>query len=184
MNTRRVAASHAIPGLLPHLLTGSRLLGAPLIVYWIAAGATGFAAAGLLAAMLTDFLDGPLIRRFGTPSRAGAYFDVWADFAVIVAVFGGLASAGVVPVWPLFPIGLSFALFLATSDKRPTIYDPVGRSIGGILMAGSLVLLTVEDFLVQEAVLWTSSIACGITMAGRVAYLLPRRGSPQASGGS
>jgi|GEM_PF-1005861 phosphatidylglycerophosphate synthase len=180
MNRRRVAAGHAALGLLPHLLTGSRLLSAPLIVYWIGAGATRFAAAGLLAAMLTDFLDGPLIRRFGTPSRAGAYFDVWADFAVIAAAFGGLASAGMVAAWPLFPIGLSFALFLATAGKRPTIYDPVGRSIGGILMASSLVLLTVEDFLVQEAVLWTSSVACGITMVGRVAYLLPPRGSPQA----
>jgi hypothetical protein len=42
-------------------------------------------------------------------------------------------------------------------------------------MVGALVLLTVEDFIVQEAVLWTVSIACGITMIGRVVHLLPRR---------
>jgi hypothetical protein len=42
----------------------------------------------------------------------------------------------------------------ASTGKRPTIYDPIGRYIGGILMVGGLVLLTVEDFMVQEAVLW------------------------------
>jgi phosphatidylglycerophosphate synthase len=170
-----VAASHSFLGLLPHVLTGSRFLSAPLIFYWIGAGTIGLAAAGMIAAILTDYLDGPLIRRFGIPSRAGAYFDVWADFAVIVAVYGGLAASGMVAGWPLVPIGVSFGLFVATSGKRPTIYDPVGRYIGGILMAGGLVLLTFEDFMVQEAVLWTMSIACGITMIGRVAYVLPRR---------
>jgi phosphatidylglycerophosphate synthase len=175
MTTSRGAAPRSFLGRLPHLLTASRVLSAPLIIYWIETSSMGLAAAGVVVAMMTDFLDGPLMRRYGAPSTVGAYFDVWADFAIIVAVFGGLAAAGIVPAWPIVPIGLSFGLFLATSSRQPTIYDPIGRYIGGILMAAGFVLLTIQDFVVQETVLWTASIACAITMAGRVAYVLPRR---------
>lgn len=39
--------------------------------------------------------------------------DVWADFLTVVATFAGLWAGGFVPLWPLMPIILSFALFLA-----------------------------------------------------------------------
>jgi phosphatidylglycerophosphate synthase len=160
--------------LLAQGLTGARAASAPLIFLWIGHGDLGLAAIGVAAALLSDCADGPLVRRFGTPSAAGAWFDAWADFLVIVAAFGGLAAAGMVPSWPLLPICLSFALFVATSHKRPVLHDPVGRYIGGILMVLALVLLTLPDLLVQETVLWTSAIACMITMLGRVAHVLPR----------
>lgn len=156
-------------------LTGVRLASAPLIFAAVVGGHAGAAAALVAAAILTDVLDGPLVRRFGTPSTAGAWFDIWADFAVIVAAFAGLAWAGLAPAWPLLPITASFALFVATARRRPTIYDPVGRYLGGILMGAALLLLTVEDFLVQDTVQLTAAIACIITMAGRVAHVLPRR---------
>jgi phosphatidylglycerophosphate synthase len=160
--------------LLAQALTGLRAASAPPIFLWIGSGDLDLAAMAVAAALLSDCADGPLVRRFGTPSAAGAWFDAWADFLVIVAAFGGLAAAGMVPAWPLLPICLSFALFVATTRKRPVLYDPVGRYIGGILMVLALVLLTLPEFLVQETVLWTSAIACSITMLGRVAYVLPR----------
>jgi hypothetical protein len=61
--------------------------------------------------------------------RGGALFDVWADFLV-------MAAAGIFSFCPLAPIGASFAVFIATSGMRPTMYDPVGQYIGGIVMAG------------------------------------------------
>lgn len=170
------AASNAAIGTLAQALTGTRAASAPLIFAWIAGGNTGLAGLGVAAAMLTDYIDGPLVRRFGTPSTAGAWFDVWADFLVVVAAFGGLAWADMLPAWPLLPICISFALFVATSRRRPTIYDPVGRYIGGILMAAALTLLVVQDFLVQDTVVFTSAIACAITVAGRLAFVLPRQG--------
>jgi phosphatidylglycerophosphate synthase len=175
-----VAGSAAIAGpnralaFLAQVLTGSRAASAPLIFFWIGRGDFGPAAVAVAAALLSDCADGPLVRRFGVPTAAGAWFDVWADLLVILAAFGGLAAAGVAPAWPLLPICLSFALFVATARRRPVLHDPIGRYIGGILMVLALVLLTYEDLVVQEAMLWTAAIACSITMLGRVAYVLPR----------
>lgn len=159
--------------LLPQVLTATRLASAPLMVWLIAGGNLVAAAALCAAAMFTDLVDGPLVRRYGRPSRGGAFFDVWADFLVIIGAFGGLGIAGIIPLWPLLPIGLSFALFIVTSRRTPKIYDPIGRYLGGILMTASLILLMVEDLVVQETVLLTASAACLITMAARVAYVLP-----------
>lgn len=173
------AARHGVLAALPHALTASRVVSAPLIVWCIFNGRMGVAAVLVGAAMVTDYLDGPIIRRFGTPSVAGAYFDVWADFLVVVAAFGGLGLAGMVPLWPLLPICFSFALFLLTSRHTPGIYDPVGRYIGGLLMVAALLLLLVDDFLIQEVVYHTAAAACLVTILARLVYLATR---PQRAG--
>jgi phosphatidylglycerophosphate synthase len=159
--------------LLGHLLTVSRLASSPLIFGWIVEGRAELAAGAAAIAMLTDWVDGPLVRRFGCPSRAGAWFDVWADLLVIVAAFAGFAAAGILSFWPLILIGASFLVFVATSGVRPTMYDPVGRYIGGILMAAALVVLLAQDFVIQRSVEWTVVIACLATMAARLAHVLP-----------
>lgn len=114
-------------GSLGHLLTGARLGSSLFIFAWIVEGRIELAAAAVGAAMLTDVADGPLIRRFGRPSNAGAWFDAWADFLVIVSVFAGMATAGIFSFWPLVPIGGSFLVFTATSGLAMKMYDPFGR---------------------------------------------------------
>ena len=160
-------------GSLAHLLTGARLVSAPFIFAWIVEGSIELAAAAVGAAMLTDLVDGPLIRRFGRPSKAGAWFDVWADFLVIVAAFAGFAAVGILSFWPLLPIGASFALFIATSGLGPTMYDPVGRYIGGILMLGALGVLLAQDIMMQQAIELTVVIACLMTIVVRLTCTLP-----------
>jgi phosphatidylglycerophosphate synthase len=130
------------------------------------------AAAAVAAAMLTDLVDGPLIRRFGRPSKAGAWLDVWADFLVIMSVFAGMATAGIFSFWPLVPIGASFVVFIATTGLGPTMYDPVGRYIGGILMVAALGVLLSEDFVVQQSIVSTLTIACLTTIVARLAFFI------------
>ena len=165
------SALHRVLAVLPHILTASRLAATPVIFVAAYLGALGVATVLVVLAMATDLIDGPLIRRFGRPSTAGAYFDVWADFLTVFATFAGLALAGAIPIWPLLPIGLSFLLFLATSRARPTIYDPIGRYIGVVLLIAALVLLAVQDFVVQETLYLTVAISGAIGMAGRIGYL-------------
>jgi CDP-diacylglycerol--glycerol-3-phosphate 3-phosphatidyltransferase/cardiolipin synthase len=160
-------------GSLAHLLTGVRLGSAPFIYAWIVEGSIELAAAAIGAAMLTDLVDGPLIRRFGRPSKAGAWFDVWADFLVIVSAFAGFAAVGILSFWPLVPIGASYALFIATAGLGPAMYDPIGRYIGGILMLGALGVLLAHDIVMQQAVALTVVIACLMTMVVRITYALP-----------
>lgn len=154
--------------LLPHALTALRLASAPLLVVAILWGWRP-AAAGLMAfAMATDAADGPLARHFGRPSRAGAWFDVGADLAVILAVFGALAAAGTLSPWLLGPIVLSFLVFAATARRRVVMYDPVGRYIGGILMVLGFLALLVEDTVALGAIGWTAAAATGITIVIRL----------------
>jgi cardiolipin synthase (CMP-forming) len=157
--------------LLPHALTFSRLLSAPVIFFAALAGATEIAAAFVVLAMITDLVDGPLIRRFGQPSEAGAWLDIWADFLVVFATFAGLWAAEAIPMWPLLPIVTSFVLFVVTARLGGVIYDPVGRYLGAITMVAALLLLTVQDFLVQEAIFRTVAALCAIGIFGRIAFL-------------
>jgi phosphatidylglycerophosphate synthase len=161
-------------GSLGHLLTAARLASAPFILDWIVGGRAELAAAAVGIAMLTDCVDGPLVRRFGRPSRASAWFDVWADFLVIAPAFIGFALAGILSSWPLVWIGGSFAVFIATSGLGASIYDPLGRYIGGMLMAAALGVLLAQDFAVQQSIELTVTVACLTTMAARLAYVVAR----------
>jgi len=155
---------------LPHGLTALRLGLAPVLFISIVAGRGDMAAACLVAAMASDAADGPLARRFGVASRAGAWFDVWTDFIVIEAAFLGFAAAGTGP-WAL-PVltALSFALFAGTAHITSAIYDPVGRYIGGILMVAALAVVALRDLYVAEAVYLAAYGALFVTMAARAGF--------------
>ena len=170
--------------LLPHGLTALRLALAPAIFELILAG-RGLATAGCLAvAMATDAADGPLARRHGVASRAGAWFDVWTDFLVIEAAFAGFAVAGVGP-WAV-PVlaALSFALFAATARVTPRFQDPVGKNIGGILMGAAFAVVVSRDLMLAEAAFAVAIAALCVTMAGRVLFALAGQASSAATPGS
>jgi CDP-diacylglycerol--glycerol-3-phosphate 3-phosphatidyltransferase/cardiolipin synthase len=168
--TASAAARSSWLGSLGHLLTGMRLASCPFIFGWIIEGRSELAASAMGLAMLTDWIDGSLVRRFGRPSNAGAWFDVWADFLVIMSAFVAFAVDSILSAWPLVWIGGSFFMFIATSGLGPSIYDPLGRYIGGILMAAALAVLLAQDFVIQLSLEWTVTIACLATMAARAAH--------------
>jgi phosphatidylglycerophosphate synthase len=155
---------------LPHALTAFRLALAPLLFLTIVEGRGDAAAVCLVAAMITDAADGPVARRTGVASRAGAWFDVWTDFAVIEAAFAGFAAAGTGP-WGLpVLIALSFALFAGTARMTDAIYDPVGRYIGGILMAAAFAVVALRDLYFAEAAYLAAYGALFATMAARTGF--------------
>jgi cardiolipin synthase (CMP-forming) len=84
---------------LPNLLTLSRLLIAPLVALWILGGSYGQALGWLIAAGITDGLDGWIARRFGWSSRFGAMLDPIADKVLLVTVYVSMGIAGLVPQW-------------------------------------------------------------------------------------
>jgi phosphatidylglycerophosphate synthase len=157
---------------LPQLLTGLRLLSAPLLWWLVASLDLQSACACLAFAMLSDAADGCLVRRFGAPSQAGAYFDATADFAVIAAGFGAFAYLEVYPAWLVGLITLAFVVFLLSSQLTSTIYDPVGRYIGGILFVAVAATLLLQDFLLQLVVLSATTASLAITLAARTTYTL------------
>jgi hypothetical protein len=97
---------------------------------------TGADTAALLLlgfAALTDVADGWVARRLRATSAAGAYLDVTVDFLLVSGGLGALAARGVYPSWLVLVPGLVFAVFLLSSGPRRPVYDPVGKSYGGLL---------------------------------------------------
>jgi cardiolipin synthase len=85
--------------LLPNLLTFSRVLIAPLVAFLILGGSYGQALGWLIAAGITDGLDGLIARRFGWSTRFGTMLDPVADKALLVTVYVAMGIAGLVPQW-------------------------------------------------------------------------------------
>lgn len=84
---------------IPNQLTLLRLLLTPPVALALLRGQYRPAFACLVAAGVTDALDGWLARRFGWSSRLGALLDPVADKVLMLGAYLSLAAAGAVPVW-------------------------------------------------------------------------------------
>jgi cardiolipin synthase (CMP-forming) len=137
----------------PNGLSVLRLFGVPLFL-WLALGpkADGWAVVVLMAAGITDYLDGRIARRFNLTSRLGELLDPAADRLYILATLVALMVRGILPIW-LAAILIGRDLLLA-----PTIpvlsrhgYGPLPVHFLGkaatlnLLYAFPLLLLSVDD---------------------------------------
>ena len=84
----------------PNLISMARLAGVPVFL-WLVLGphADGWAVALLIAAGLSDWLDGKLARAWHQQSRLGQVLDPAADRLYIAATLAGLALRGIIPWW-------------------------------------------------------------------------------------
>ena len=148
-----------------------RLALAPVLYQLIVAGEGDLAVIGQTIAIATDAADGPLARRFGVASRAGAHFDFWADFVLIEAAFAGFAATGT-GSWSI-PVltALSFGFFIATVRLTSDMYDPVGRNIGGILMGSAFAVLALRDLMAAQVVYLVAFGALVMTIGARTIFL-------------
>jgi cardiolipin synthase len=84
---------------LPNIISLSRLLIVPLIV-WLILSHQLLAAFGLfLLAALSDALDGFLARVFKLRTTFGAYLDPLADKVLLIGVFSALGNIGLIELW-------------------------------------------------------------------------------------
>jgi cardiolipin synthase (CMP-forming) len=87
--------------LLPHLLSATRLVAAPLIVWLLIERRFREALAVVLIAGVTDWLDGFAARRLGVSGKFGVVLDPLADKVMLVAVFLTLGFIHLIPFWML-----------------------------------------------------------------------------------
>lgn len=83
----------------PNILTASRLLSVPLIVWLMVAGEVTAAFWLFAAAGATDAVDGAIARMFDARSRLGTWLDPLADKVMLVAVFVTLGLQQHIPLW-------------------------------------------------------------------------------------
>jgi cardiolipin synthase len=100
---------------LPNLLTASRMLLTPFILYGILERRAMDAAVLFAVAAATDAIDGYLARRMHAATSAGAYFDPIADKVLLSGVYLVLAIVGSVPWWLLAVIFGRDLLILSSS---------------------------------------------------------------------
>lgn len=155
---------------LPSAITTSRIAAIPFTVYFLNEENFVLFWTLFLFSAGTDFLDGYIARKFNTTSKAGAYYDVIADFGLITGIFIIFTMNGIYPPWILAIIVISFALFMITSLYGTQIYDPVGKYWGALLYAviALTILFKTEAFPIVAQLLISGFFVA--SMVSRVAW--------------
>ncbi|MEE2688714.1 MAG: CDP-alcohol phosphatidyltransferase family protein [Pseudomonadota bacterium] len=84
---------------LPNLLTGLRLFAVPIVVFLLLDDKLTAAFWVIVAAGLSDGLDGYLAKRMNAVTKLGTYLDPVADKILLIAVFVCLVALKLLPVW-------------------------------------------------------------------------------------
>ena len=112
----------------PNALSGLRLLGVPLFLYWVLGPHhhDGWAIWLLIGAGVSDYLDGKIARRFGQFSRLGQLLDPAADRLYIAATLLALVARDGLPVWwALVLVGRDVALLPTLPLLKRIGYGPL-----------------------------------------------------------
>jgi CDP-diacylglycerol--glycerol-3-phosphate 3-phosphatidyltransferase len=92
---------------LPNLITVSRLLGLPFILYLLqdpTPNRRWFSLTIFLIAAATDWLDGYLARRLNQVTELGKFLDPLVDKLLVLAPLLALIALGEIPAWGVFLI--------------------------------------------------------------------------------
>jgi phosphatidylglycerophosphate synthase len=134
------------------VLTGSRLIMLPYLVYALAVRLTGLAVVTLAVMIATDLIDGRIARRLGQSRAFGAAFDSGIDFVVIYGLFTTFFAIGVLPWWkwaaifaPAVLMAVTQILYLLKAPEVTFAVAPVGKLVGALQFA-YLPLLLLRTF--------------------------------------
>lgn len=84
---------------IPNILTLGRIIITPVIVYAILRDEPALALALMIAAGVTDMLDGAIARYFNQRTTVGAYLDPLADKLMLISTFVALFLINEVPLF-------------------------------------------------------------------------------------
>jgi cardiolipin synthase len=112
---------------IPNALSTLRLLGVPLFLYWVLeTHQDGRAILLLMAAGISDYLDGKIARRFNQFSRLGQLLDPAADRLYIASTLVALVVRDGLPLWwALVLLGRDLALVPTLPILRRHGYGPL-----------------------------------------------------------
>lgn len=142
----------------PNLLTLCRFLLIPVYIAVFAAGHVEWAFVIVLAAGLTDILDGYIARTRGLVTRAGEMLDPLADKCMMITVILSLMIAGYIPWFAAVPIFLRDAGMIVGSaifhfrGKRTVPANAMGKLTTVLYYLAVLFIVLRLDFAI--AYLW------------------------------
>jgi cardiolipin synthase len=159
---------------IPNLLSLVRLALIPLFVGFLLTKQDPAALATLLAASVTDFLDGFLARRLNQVSRLGAVLDPVVDRLCIVAAALGLAFREILPWWLVIVVFardvalLVVAGVLAANNLPIGPVSRTGKLATALLLAALPVLVVAATFPATGPVLLP--LGLGVAVLGAILY--------------
>ena len=118
---------------IPSGITSIRVILAPILFFTLINNFILYSLFIFVFAVATDALDGYVSRKLDVASSMGAYFDVVADFILILSGFSGFVFIGLYPFWLIIIIILMFLQFIITSKFKLPVYDPIGKYYGSFL---------------------------------------------------
>ena len=117
----------------PNAISMARLAGVPVFLWLVLGPKADWWAVGLLiAAGVSDWLDGKLARAWNQQSRLGQVLDPAADRLYIAATLTGLAVRGIIPWWLVAVlVSRELVLGVALLALRRHSYGPLQVSFVG-----------------------------------------------------
>ncbi|WP_174279798.1 CDP-diacylglycerol--glycerol-3-phosphate 3-phosphatidyltransferase [Sphingomonas bacterium] len=166
---------------LPNLLTLSRIVAVPLLVWllWWPGWTTGYAVAFVLYSVvaITDYLDGYLARAQGTVSKLGIFLDPIADKIMVASVILMLVGTGDIAGWHKIAALVILLREIAVSGLREFLAGlrvslPVSRlakwkttlqlvAFGALILAGAAAAGWIKT--VGLGALWGAAVLTAIT---------------------
>ncbi len=165
---------------LPNIITFSRLLGIPFVLYLLHSPSTQgrwICFSIFLVASLTDWLDGYLARKLNQVTDLGKFLDPLVDKLLVFAPLLALIELGQLPAWGVF---LILGRELTIAGWRVNQTKITGANIWGKLKTVSQII-AISLLIAPLGQQWKSSgiiafwVCVALTLISGTIYLLPQK---------
>ena len=161
--------------LIPSIVTSIRVILAFILLYYIINDFILLSIILFLIAIFSDAIDGYLARKLSLSSSAGAYFDIIADFILVLNAFIAFVIIGIYPYWIIILIVLVFLQFIVSSKFNVLIYDPVGKYYGSFLFLMIFITLLPLNFINYYLLLIIIVLFSFISLISRYLFFILKR---------
>jgi len=158
---------------IPNLISSFRIIVLPHLVYAFNYGYTPVVYTLFLFAISTDLIDGYVARKLNAQTKVGAYLDVSVDFSFISGMYLVFILRGLYSPWLLVIISATFFQFILSNKYlKRTIYDPIGKYYGSLLLGGIGLTLLFQEQMIQNIVTIGIITSTTICILSRTLYFL------------
>jgi cardiolipin synthase (CMP-forming) len=166
---------------IPNMITLTRLMSVPLMIWLIVSERFGAAFGVFAAAGVSDALDGFIAKRFDCRTRLGALLDPAADKALLSSVYVALLLDGLLPNWLVIlvvfrDVTIIGGFILVQTIAAPRNFDPLYISKINTLVQISLIVyvlgrlgIGLPDGFVTNILVWLTAVT---TVLSGMSYLV------------
>jgi phosphatidylglycerophosphate synthase len=158
---------------IPNAITLLRLVALPHLIWSFNHEVTIAVYALFLLSVGSDLADGYISRKMGANSKFGANLDAAVDFLFINGMYLTFILKGIYSPWLLLLIIFMFAQFILTNFHfKKTIYDPIGKCYGSLLLGGIGLTLLFPEQITYDIVNIGIAVSTVSVIISRLAYFL------------